>query len=68
MALGGLKLLLLRVGAEKLQKTVTGCSVLCSIAAVLYLALARESYAVMAAFLLLLVKGILLFRCLKGKN
>ncbi len=68
ITLGGLKLLLLRVEAEKMQKTVTGCSLLCGIAAVLFLALAGESYAVMAAFLLLLVKGILLFRCLKGKN
>ena len=46
-------------------KAVTECSVAVSIAAVIYLALAGETYAVTVAFLLLIVKGALLFKRIK---
>lgn len=62
IATGVLKLLLTRLGAEKGRKTVTVLSVIFSIAAVLLLAVTRESYAVVVAFLLLVGKGILMIR------
>jgi len=57
--LGGLKVL------RTQSKLLTGCSMAVSIAAVLFLALAGETYAVILAFLLLAVKVALLFQCNK---
>ena len=57
--LGGLKVL------RTQSKPLTGCSMAVSIAAVLFLALAGETYAVILAFLLLAVKVALLFQCNK---
>ena len=57
--LGGLKVL------RAQSKLLTGCSMAVSIAAVLFLALAGETYAVILAFLLLAVKVALLFQCNK---
>ena len=57
--LGGLRLRFTQ------SKPLTGCSMTVSIAAVLFLALAGETYAVILAFLLLTVKGALLLKCEK---
>ena len=57
--LGGLKVL------RTQSKLLTGCSMAVSIAAVLFLALAGETYAVILAFLLLAVKVALLLKCEK---
>ena len=46
---------------EKGYKFITGGSMVLSILTVLFLAMTREAYAVTIAFLLLLIKGILLF-------
>ena len=66
--LGGWKVLLTQLQKQKKQKVLTCASVAVGIAAVLYLALARETYAVMLAFLLLVMKTVLLFKAVKGER
>ena len=51
---------------EKGKKAVTFISVGLSIIAVLFLAMAREPYAITVTFLLLLIKGILLYKQAKA--
>lgn len=60
---GAGKLLLTQLGRETHQNALTALSVVLGIVAVLLLALAGETYAVAVAFLLLLIKGALLFYC-----
>ena len=62
---GAVKLLLTCRKAGKGRKTVTAVSVALGIVTVLFLALAGETYAVVVAFLLLLIKGLLLFKCME---
>ena len=59
---GILKVLLTRLNVEKGNKILAEISIVISILMVLFLALAREVYAVVVAFLLLMVKGILLLK------
>ena len=66
MLMGMAKTLLLRLKPEKDGRKLTGGSMLLHITAVLFLALAGETYAVVMAFLLLIVKGLLLFKAIKG--
>lgn len=65
-AVGAAKMLLTQLHAGKNHSAITAVSMVLSIAAVLFLALAGETYAVAAAFVLLLFKGVLLFRCSKA--
>ena len=51
---------------EKDKKAVTFISVGLSIIAVLFLAMAKEPYAITVTFLLLLIKGILLYKQAKA--
>ena len=60
--IGAMKLLLVQLRTGKNQKVITSASMVLSIGAVVYLALAGETYAVTVAFILLLNKGMLLFR------
>ncbi|MBR2455032.1 MAG: helix-turn-helix transcriptional regulator [Clostridia bacterium] len=60
--IGILKVIMTRIKAEKGNKTLTEVSIAISILMVLFLALTREVYAVVVAFLLLIVKGILLLK------
>ena len=60
--IGILKVIMTRIKAEKGNKILTEVSIAISILMVLFLALTREVYAVVVAFLLLLVKGILLLK------
>ncbi|MBQ2412795.1 MAG: helix-turn-helix transcriptional regulator [Anaerotignum sp.] len=66
MASGMIKILQTQLKTEKGQKTVTMCSVFLSIGTVLYLVLARETYAAAVAFLLMIMKGLLVFRHIKS--
>ena len=50
---------------ERYFKTITMCSMILGMVAVVFLALAGETYAVTVAFLLLTCKGILLYRNIK---
>lgn len=63
---GAGKLMLMVMQGENRQKPITICSMTLGILTVLFLALAGETYAVAMAFLLLLIKGILLFRYVKN--
>lgn len=65
---GAVKLLLTYGKAEKGRKTVTAASVVLGIVTVLFLALAGETYVVVVAFLLLLIKGLLLFKYMEKKR
>lgn len=58
--LGVLKLILTKFENKKHSQVMTGISMILSIILVVILAMAREAYAVVVAFLLLVIKGILL--------
>lgn len=60
--LGIVKIAMTKLQIRKGQKLVTGISVGLSIAMVLFLGMAREPYAVVVAFVLLVWKGVLLLR------
>ena len=63
--IGGVKILLTKLGIEEKHKMMTGSSMLLSIVMVLLLAMAREAYAIMLAFMLLVIKGVLLLKYIK---
>ena len=63
---GIVKILMAYFKFEKDKKAVTVISVGLSIIAVLFLAMAREPYAITVTFLLLLIKGILLYQQATG--
>ena len=60
--LGIIKLLLAKFRSKKYNPAMTGISMILGIALVLFLAVTREAYAVVVAFLLLVIKGILLLK------
>lgn len=62
MLIGGLKVILNRMKLERGQRIITDVSIFLSIITVLFLALAREAYAITMAFLLLIIKGILVLK------
>ena len=63
--IGGVKILLTKLGIEEKHKMMTGISMLLSIVMVLLLAMAREAYAIMLAFMLLVIKGVILLKYIK---
>ena len=63
--LGIIKLLLAKFRSKKYNPVMTGISMILGIALVLFLAVTREAYAVVVAFLLLVIKGILLLKNVK---
>ena len=65
LALTGLLELLLQRKASEKQKPMKACSMILGIGTVLLLALAGETYAVAVAFLLLIIKGMLLLKYVK---
>ena len=65
VAAGTIKLLLTKFRMERYNRIMTGVSMVISVLAVLLLAMTRESYAVVVAFLLLVIKGCLLFKYAK---
>ena len=62
VAVGGIKLLLTKLGMGKCNKMMTGVSMVFSILQVLFLSMAREVYAIIVVFLLLVIKGVLLLK------
>ena len=64
--IGIVKILMVYFKFEQGKKIVTSLSVGLSIIAVLFLAMAREPYAITVTFLLLLIKGILLYKQAKA--
>ena len=63
--LGFVKIILTRIKLEKGNKILAELSIVISILMVLFLAVTREVYAVVVAFLLLMIKGIILIRKVK---
>ena len=64
-AVGGAKMLLAQLNLQKGSNLLSSLSWILSIAAVLYLVLAREAYAAAVAVGLLLIKGFLVLKCAK---
>lgn len=60
--IGGLKVLLNQMKIEKGQRVITDVSMVLNIITVLFLAMTREAYAITMAFLLLIVKGMLVLK------
>lgn len=65
VVIGIIKLTLTKLDMQRYNKIVTSTSMLISTISVLLFAITRESYAVAVVFLLLAMKGILLFKCAK---
>ncbi|MDD5923831.1 MAG: helix-turn-helix transcriptional regulator [Clostridia bacterium] len=65
IVIGILKILLTYFKIDKGQKAMTICSMILSILSVILLAMTREAYAITVAFLLLILKGILIFNHIK---
>ena len=63
--LGLVKIILTRIKLEKWNKILAELSIVISILMVLFLAVTREVYAVVVAFLLLMIKGIILIKKVK---
>jgi len=63
-----IKVILTQTKVEKGQKLLTVTSMGLSILTVLFLAVTRVAYAITVAFLLLIMKGILLLKYLKASN
>ena len=62
IVVGAVKIVLTQCKIEKGQNIVTGCSLILSILTVLFLAMAKEVYAITLVFILLIIKGMLLFK------
>lgn len=62
MASGISKVVLTQYAPEKKDRWITDSSMVVHIVAVFFLALTREAYAITVAFLLLVIKGLLLFK------
>ena len=60
--LGIIKLLFAKFRSEKYNQAMTGISMILGIALVLFLAVTREAYAVVVAFLLFVIKGVLFLK------
>ena len=63
--LGLVKIILTRIKLEKWNKILAELSIVISILMLLFLAVTREVYAVVVAFLLLMIKGIILIKKVK---
>lgn len=66
IGIGVVKVILNQMKMEKGRKVITEISIGLSIVTVFFLAMTREAYAISVAFMLLLIKGMLLFKALKN--
>ena len=66
IVIGLIKIVLTRLKVLKGNRIITWCSVVMSIFTILFLAMAGEPYAITAAFLLFIIKGVLIFKYLKA--
>ena len=66
--MGVVKMVLLKLNYGKVQKLFTDISAALNIMAVIFLAVSRQSYAVIAVFLLLTAKGIILIKRIKADD
>lgn len=68
ITIGGLKILLNQIKTEKGQNIITDISIVLSIVTVLFLAMTRQAYAITMAFLLLIIKGLLVLKISKTNS
>ena len=66
IGIGVVKVILNQMKMEKGRKVITETSIGLSIVTVFFLAMMREAYAISVVFILLLIKGMLLFKALKN--
>ena len=66
IVIGLIKIVLTRLKVLKGNRIITWCSVVMSIFTILFLAMAGEPYAITVAFLLFIIKGVLIFKYLKA--
>ena len=66
-AVGLVKIIATKLNIEKVNKYLKAVSVVINTVMVLFLAMTREAYAVVVAFLLLIVKGVMILKHIKGK-
>ena len=64
--IGIVKVFLTTLRIEKYRRIMTRFSMLLNILMVLFLAMAREAYAITLAFMILVIKGVLLIKHIKG--
>lgn len=65
--IGGVKVILARKKAEKCGKAFMEISIVISALTVIFLAITREVYAVVVVFLLLIIKGVIIFKRVQHK-
>ena len=65
ITVGIVKLLLTKFKIERWNERMTGISMVFSVVLVLFLAMTRETYAIIVTFLLLVIKGVLLLKYAK---
>ena len=65
LLIGATKIMLTKLGKEKVNKAVTVVSVFLNILIVLLFATTREVYALILVFLFLIIKGLLIFKSIK---
>jgi hypothetical protein len=63
---GIIKIILIKANPEKDYELITNLSMALNILMVVFLALTRETYAIIVAFMLLIIKTILLLRSVKA--
>ena len=68
VVIGIMKLVLTKFGIERCNNIMIGVSMAISILSVLFLAMTRETYAVIVVFLLLVIKGMLLLKYTKKQT
>ena len=66
IGIGAVKVILNQMKMEKGRKVITETSIGLSIVTVFFLAMMREAYAISVAFILLLIKGLLVFKAVKN--
>ena len=64
---GAVKVILTRIKAEKYSKILIKISAVISALTVIFLAITREVYAVVVVFLLLIIKGVIIFKRVQHK-
>lgn len=65
LLIGATKIMLTKLGKEKVNKAVTVVSVVLNILIILLFAITREVYALILVFLFLIIKGLLIFKSIK---
>ena len=68
LVISGIVEILLKNKSGKSNKTLMDFSMISNVLMVMFLALTRETYAIIIAFLLVIMKGIILFKYIKASD